>query len=198
LVLGVLALGGYAYVRDGRDHAVGGATFFIEYAVLPVRVAGVDLAVVRPSAIAVMDDCELVAYLSAMELEEIVSALSPYRPAVVAVDAPLSKPDGWLRDVERELRKLGYRLLPPLLGPMAKLTERGIRLAQMLGNAIEVHPKTSLRAMGLDPQLVYSRYRPPTKDHFDAVLAALTALAYLKGLYRSIGPFVLPLGNPCQ
>ncbi|AEA13137.1 hypothetical protein TUZN_1671 [Thermoproteus uzoniensis 768-20] len=163
-----------------------------------MRVAGVDLAVVRPSAIAVLDDCELVAYLSAMELEEIVSALSPYRPAVVAVDAPLSKPDGWLRDVERELRKLGYRLLPPLLGPMARLTERGIQLAQMLGNAIEVHPKTSLRAMGLDPQLVYSRYRPPTKDHFDAVLAALTALAYLKGLYRSIGPFVLPLGNPCQ
>lgn len=163
-----------------------------------MRVAGVDLAVVRPSAIAVLDGCELAAYLSAMELEDIVSSLSPYRPAVVAIDAPLSKPEGWLRDVERELLRLGYRLLPPLMGPMARLTERGMRLARMLGNAIEVHPKTSLKAMGLEPGLIYSRYRPPTKDHFDAVLAALTALAYLKGLYRSIGPFVLPLASPCQ
>ncbi len=163
-----------------------------------MRVAGVDLAVVRPSAIAVLDDCELVAYLSAMELDEIVAALRPYKPAVVAIDAPLTRPEGWLRDVEKELRKMGYKLLPPLMGPMAKLTERGIKLAQMLGNAIEVHPRTSMKAMGLNPQDLEEKYRPPTKDHLDAVLAALTALAYLRGLYRAIGPFVLPTRNPCQ
>lgn len=163
-----------------------------------MRVAGVDLAVVRPSAIAVMDDCELLAYLSAMELEEIVESLRPYRPLVVAIDAPLTRPDGWLRDVERELRKMGYKLLPPLLGPMAKLTERGIKLAQMLGNAIEVHPRTSMRAMGLDPRSLRDKYKPPTRDHLDAVVAALTALAYLRGLYKAIGPFVLPLEDPCK
>lgn len=163
-----------------------------------MRVAGVDLAVTRPSAIAVMDYCELVAYLSAMELDEIVSSLKPYRPLVVAIDAPLTKPNGWLRDVERELRRMGYRLLPPLLGPMARLTERGIKLAQMLGNAIEVHPKTSMKAMGLDPRRLRDRYKPPTKDHLDAVVAALTALAYVRGFYKAIGPFVLPTKDPCN
>jgi Protein of unknown function (DUF429). len=59
-----------------------------------VRVAGVDLAVVRPSAIAVLDGCELAAYLSAMELEDIVSSLSPYRPAVVAIVRPSAGPRG--------------------------------------------------------------------------------------------------------
>ncbi|MEL9990792.1 MAG: DUF429 domain-containing protein [Thermoproteus sp.] len=165
-----------------------------------MRVAGVDLAVTRPSAIAVMDGCSVVAYLSALELEDIVEVLSSYRPLVVAIDAPLSKPEEgkWLRDVERELRRLGYRLLPPLLGPMAALTERGIRLAQMLGNAIEVHPRTSIKAMGLKPEELTERYKPPTRDHLDAVAAALTALAYLRGAYRAIGPLVLPLENPCQ
>lgn len=165
-----------------------------------MQVAGVDLAVTRRSAIAVMDGCRVVAYLSALELEDIVEALSPYRPLVVAIDAPLSKPEKgeWLRDVERELRRMGYRLLPPRLGPMAALTERGIRLAQMLGNAIEVHPRTSMKAMGLKPEELADRYKPPTKDHLDAVAAALTALAYLKGLYKAVGPFVLPLENPCQ
>lgn len=162
------------------------------------RVAGVDLAVVRPSAIAVLDGCDLVAYLSAMEVEEIAAALAPYKPRIIAVDAPLSLPErGAMRDVERELRRMGYKLLPPLLGPMARLTEKGIRLAQLLGNVIEVHPTTSMRAMGLAPEYLAQRYHPPTKDHLDAVAAALTALAYLKGDYKAIGPFVLPLRPPC-
>ncbi|MFB6490066.1 MAG: DUF429 domain-containing protein [Thermoproteus sp. AZ2] len=162
-------------------------------------VVGVDLAVKRPSALAALRGCELLAYASAMEVEEIAEAARLFKPAVVAVDAPLTRPEGgYLRDVEVELRRLGYRVLPPLLGGMAQLTEKGIRLAAALGNAVEVHPTTSIRAMGLSKRALAAKYRPPTEDHLDAVAAALTALAYLKGLYRAIGPFILPLKSPCQ
>lgn len=161
-------------------------------------VAGVDLAVKRPSAIALFSGCDLLAYASALGVEDLVNALRVFRPAAVAVDAPLSKPSGGhLRDVEVELRRLGYRLLPPLLGGMAQLTERGIELARALGNAIEVHPRTSMAAMEISAGYIKSRYKPPTADHLDAVAAALTALSYLAGKYKRIGPFILPLENPC-
>ncbi|MFN7105975.1 MAG: DUF429 domain-containing protein, partial [Pyrobaculum sp.] len=129
---------------------------------------------------------------------EIVEAAAP--AAVVAIDAPLSLPPGGrgLRDVERELRRLGYRLLPPLMGPMRKLTERGIRLSKMFAvEVIEVHPSTSLKAMGLTRGDVARHYGVESRDVIDAIAAALTALTYLEGNYVRFGPFVLPTRRIC-
>ncbi|MFN3805293.1 MAG: DUF429 domain-containing protein [Pyrobaculum sp.] len=161
-------------------------------------VAGVDLAVARPSAVAVMRGCEAAALTWARGDWEIVEAAAP--AAVVAIDAPLSLPPGGrgLRDVERELRRLGYRLLPPLMGSMRRLTERGIRLSKMFGvEVIEVHPLTSLKAMGLTRGDLAAHYGVKSRDLVDAIAAALTALAYLEGGFVRFGPFVLPTRRVC-
>ncbi|MEM1519314.1 MAG: DUF429 domain-containing protein [Pyrobaculum sp.] len=162
-------------------------------------VAGVDLAVKRPSALAVLDNCELLLLAFAKSDEEIEKVISLMSPLVVAIDAPLTKPSsGGLRDVEKELRKLGHRLLPPLMGPMRELTKRGIELSKKLNTrVVEVHPLTSLRSMGVTRSEVGKKYGVYNVDLIDAIVAALTALAYLLGQYRSIGPFVYPTTRVC-
>ncbi|MCU7786407.1 DUF429 domain-containing protein [Pyrobaculum sp. 3827-6] len=163
-------------------------------------VAGIDLAVNRPTAIAVFRDCTPLYYGLAQTDVDIVSVASLLGPSIVAIDAPLSKPEGGggLRDVERELRRLGYRLLPPLMGPMRGLTERGIRLSKMIdGRVIEVHPLTSLRAMGMSREDLSRVLGLRHRDLLDAAAAALTAVAYARGFYREIGPFILPTARVC-
>jgi predicted nuclease with RNAse H fold len=115
-------------------------------------VVGIDLSIQRPSAVVAMDKCEVLYLALADSDDDITAVASLMRPFVVAVDAPLSYPQEGrgLRDVERELRRLGFNLLPPLMGPMKKLTERGIALSKKLScDVIEVHPLTSMKAMGL-------------------------------------------------
>jgi predicted nuclease with RNAse H fold len=163
-------------------------------------VAGVDLSVRRPSAIAVLDGCELAYFGLARGDDEILHAVSLLRPSVVAIDAPLSyPPEGRaLRDVELELARLGYRLLPPLMGAMRELAARGIRLSRRLQcEVIEVHPTTSLKAMGISREELGRAVGLSSRDLLDAYAAALTAVAYVKGLYRRLGPFVLPAARVC-
>ncbi|MCY0891039.1 MAG: DUF429 domain-containing protein [Pyrobaculum arsenaticum] len=163
-------------------------------------VAGIDLAVAKPTAVATLDGCSLVYLGLASADEEIVHAASLLDPAVVAIDAPLTLPEGGrgLRDVEVELRRLGYRLLPPLMGPMRGLTERGIRLSRMFrAEVIEIHPATSLMAMGLSRGELRRRFGIGHADLLDAIAAALTAVAYAEGRYKRIGPFVLPTARVC-
>lgn len=163
-------------------------------------VAGVDLSVRRPSAIAVFEECDLLYLGLGLGDRDVVKLVGLFKPAVVAIDAPLSMPPGGrgLRDVERELRRLGFRLLPPMMGGMAKLTERGIRLAGALeGVVIEVHPTTSLKAMGLSRRAIERWLGLRQRDLVDAAIAALTAVAYTRGAYRRFGPFVLPTARVC-
>ncbi len=162
--------------------------------------AGVDLALVRPTAIAVLGECELVTLAWALGDGDILRVLSLWKPRVVAIDAPLSTPPGGrgLRDVERELRRLGHRLLPPMMGPMRKLTERGMELAKRIeSEVIEVHPLTSLRAMGLAKREVAQHFGVESPDLVDAIAAALTAYAYHRGYYTRVGPLVLPIRRFC-
>jgi len=169
-------------------------------AILNVAVVGIDLAVRRPTAVVALRGCEVFYMGLAGEDGEVLRVASLARPRVVAIDAPLSLPEGGrgLRDVEVELRRRGYKLLPPLMGPMRLLTERGVRLSQALGaEVVEVHPLTSLRAMGLSRRRVAEWLGVEHGDLVDAAAAALTALAYLQGRYERIGPFVLPTARVC-
>lgn len=162
-------------------------------------VVGVDLAVKRPSALAALDGCNLLFLAFVRDDDELLQVVNLVEPAVVAIDAPLSEPaGGGLRDVEREMRRLGFKLLPPLMGPMRELTRRGIELSRKLrGPVIEVHPLTSLKSMGCSRRDVAKKYGIYDVDLVDAVAAALTAVAYIRGLYRSVGPFVYPTARVC-
>jgi Uncharacterized conserved protein len=165
-----------------------------------VIVAGIDLAVQRPSAIVVLEGCDVLYMALAGDDDSIISTASLMRPRVVAIDAPLSyPPEGrGLRDVEIQLRRLGYRLLPPLMGPMRRLTERGIELSRRIkGEVIEIHPLTSMKAMGVTREELRRRIGIGHKDLVDAFAAALTAVAYVKGMYKRYGPFILPTGRVC-
>ena len=74
--------------------------------------------------------------------EEILSKIRQIDPKIVAIDAPLSLPPGrksleerngnHLRECDRELLKKGIKFFPVTLGPMRKLTERGMRLKKIL------------------------------------------------------------------
>jgi predicted nuclease with RNAse H fold len=165
-----------------------------------VIVVGVDLSIQRPSAVVAINKCEVLYLALADSDDDITAVASLMRPLVVAVDAPLSyPPEGrGLRDVERELRRLGFNLLPPLMGPMKKLTERGIALSKkLMSNVIEVHPLTSMRAMGLTMEKLRRHLGVRHEDLIDAFAAALTAVAYVEGLYKRFGPFVLPTARVC-
>lgn len=159
-------------------------------------VVGIDLSLVRPSAVAVFEGCRPVYYALAMEDLDVARTALLLGPQVVAVDAPLTPGP---RDVERVLRGRGYRLLPPHLGAMRRLAERGMRLASMLSGTevVEVHPRTSLKALGIDRASLARILEVDHDDVLDAAAAALTALAYIGGLAERIGPFVLPKGLPC-
>jgi predicted nuclease with RNAse H fold len=163
-------------------------------------VVGIDLSIQRPSAVVAMNKCEILYLALAESDDDITAVVSLMKPLVVAVDAPLSyPPEGrGLRDVERDLRRLGFHLLPPLMGSMKKLTERGIALSKKLTcDVIEVHPLTSMKAMGLTREELRRRLGVRHKDLIDAFAAALTAVAYVEGLYKRFGPFVLPTARVC-
>lgn len=163
------------------------------------RVVGIDLAVKRRSSLAFMSGCELLG-IANLRADEVVEAVLSWGADVVAIDAPLSEPPPHRinRDVEILARKIGLRLLPPGYGPMRDLTRLGIRIAGELSGAtrvIEVHPSSSAKLMNLDRRALSRAFRG--MDQADAVISAITALAYLLGRYVEIGPLVLPLENPC-
>jgi hypothetical protein len=88
------------------------------------------------------------------EDEEILKETLEIAPRLVAVDAPLSLPEGrksieersniHLRECDKELLKRRIRFFPVTIGPMRKLTTRGIRVKEVLENegikVVEVFP----------------------------------------------------------
>ncbi|MCG3108216.1 hypothetical protein L3N51_00497 [Metallosphaera sp. J1] len=130
---------------------------------------GVDLAVKRKSAVAVMDgDMITVTFIDSDD--EIVDMCKG--ASVVAVDAPLTTAKGF-REVDRLFLSRGLRVFPPSF--ISSLTERGIRLSRRL-RAIETHPTSSLKLLGWDWRAISGN-----KDEADAVVCALTANLWLRG-----------------
>jgi len=106
-------------------------------------VIGLDLAGVatRPTGFCILRDMKAETFLAYKD-EEITSKVEKIDPQIVAVDAPLSLPKGrktieertkiHLRECDKELLTRRIRFFPVTLGPMRKLTCRGMNLREIL------------------------------------------------------------------
>ena len=110
---------------------------------------------------------------------------------VIAIDAPLSMPEDWFRDCDRELFALGFRPLSPKLRGMQPLVERAMKLAEKLRGkgheVIEVHAKASRAIIGLEKDWLEKEFGKLTEDEIDALACSMTAMVYEKGKFRAIG-----------
>jgi hypothetical protein len=129
-----------------------------------MSVVGLDLAGVetRPSGLCFLEDMMAVTSL-VYKNEELLEKIENGRHEVVAIDAPLSLPEGrksieqrtkvHLRECDKELLRRRIKFFPVTLGPMRKLTERGISLRRTLENegfrVIEVYPGGAQDILGI-------------------------------------------------
>ena len=120
-----------------------------------MTIVGLDLAGVdsRPTGFCVLEGLKAETSLAYGD-KEIIRWIDEVKPRIIAVDAPLSLPQGratieektdvHLRECDVELLKRGIKFFPVTLGPMRKLTSRGIRLRGVLESkgftVIEVYP----------------------------------------------------------
>lgn len=138
--------------------------------------------------------------------EEILEGVLSHAPSIVAIDAPLRLPkEGILRKADKEMIRLGYRVLPPSLPAMKKLTLRAIKINKLIleksYKTIEVHPTSTRKALSM-PLKEWERIqialqtlgiegdiktRPLTSHEIDAVTAALTAYLHMQNLTEAIG-----------
>jgi predicted nuclease with RNAse H fold len=129
-----------------------------------MSIVGLDLAGVetRPTGF-----CVLVGMKAETSLlytnDEVLKRTKENKPRVIAIDAPLSLPPGrksieertgvHLRESDRELLRRGIKFFPITLGPMRKLTERGIHLKDILESrhftVIEVYPGGAQDILGI-------------------------------------------------
>jgi predicted nuclease with RNAse H fold len=123
---------------------------------------------------------------------EIDALVDRFRPAVVAIDAPLALPEGRccaettcdcarfgiLRAVDRECIAAGYRPFPALLPSMVQLTLRGIGMAQRLIAAGE-------RVVETYPGMVQDILGIPRKRAGLGLLTAGLRRAGVRGIPRS-------------
>jgi len=129
-----------------------------------MSIVGLDLAGVetRPTGFCVLEDMKVKTCVF-YEDGEIIAKIRETKPRIVAIDAPLSLPAGrksidqrtgtHLRECDKELLRRRIKFFPVTLGPMRKLTSRGIRLKEILENAhfnvIEVYPGGAQDILGI-------------------------------------------------
>ncbi|MGD6808751.1 MAG: DUF429 domain-containing protein [Candidatus Bathyarchaeia archaeon] len=111
---------------------------------------------------------------------EIIQKTLDCNPEIIGIDAPLSLPAGrvsledrngpHLRPCDRELIKTGIKIFPMTLGPMRKLTKRGIMLRQLFEakgfRVLEVYPGGAQDVFGI----------PRKQRGLDKLLAGLESL----------------------
>ncbi|MCS7214243.1 MAG: DUF429 domain-containing protein [Candidatus Calescibacterium sp.] len=150
--------------------------------------------------------------------QDILNEIKKISPTIVSVgiDAPLSLPYGrkninssgpHFRKCDLELRKLGIKFFPVTLGPMRKLTARGIKLKR---NLLKIKPK--ILVAEVFPGALYDIFGIPrksikkilkffkyqkikikglhkniTQDEVDAVACAYTMYLFYKGKAKEIG-----------
>jgi len=137
---------------------------------------------------------------------DILKGIARSKPAIIAIDAPLSLPkSGILRKVDKEMIARGYRVFPPILQAMRKLTVRAIEINKLIADkgyrAIEVHPTSTrkalnmpskdwgkiqaiLKSIGVEGDL---KVRTLTPHEVDAVTAALTAYLHMQSQTKALG-----------
>jgi predicted nuclease with RNAse H fold len=129
-----------------------------------MSIVGLDLAGVesRPTGFCALTDMKAETCLVYTD-KEIVEKTVCNHPKIVAIDAPLCLPPGrksidertniHLRESDKQLLKMGIKLFPVTLGPMRKLTTRGIRLKSTLEaqklTVIEAYPGGAQDVLGI-------------------------------------------------
>ena len=140
---------------------------------------------------------------------DILKKIEEAKPDIIAIDAPLTLPYGrdsieqktnvHLRECDRELLRRRIKFFPVTLGPMRKLTARGISLRTTLEKkgfkVIEVYPGGAqdilriprkqrgldkLKA-GLENQGIKGLKNKMSDHELDAVTCALVGKLYLQG-----------------
>jgi len=183
-----------------------------------MKVVGIDLTGTekRASGFCVLETKTMEVQTSLLYTdEEIVKKIQEIKPKVVAIDAPLTLPKGrksieersnsHLRNCDKELLKRGIKFFPITLGPMRKLTKRGMKLKEILEKkgfkVIEVYPggaqdllgiprkqkgleklKSGLKKLGIK-----GLSRKMNDDELDAVTCAYIAKLFLDGDYEVYG-----------
>jgi len=104
--------------------------------------------------------------------DEIVSLAEKIRPLVIAIDAPLTdKPE--LRNCDKMMIKMGFRVLPPNFSHMRELSERGFSLSRKLNfEVIETFPTAVYKMMGIR--------KPKSKREIPDVARRLEEIARVK------------------
>jgi hypothetical protein len=129
-----------------------------------MSIVGLDLAGVesRPTGFCILKDMTAETFL-VHDDEEVLKRIEESKPKIVAIDAPLSLPAGresieqrtnvHLRECDKELLRRRIKFFPITLGPMRKLTNRGINLRRILENkqfrVIEVYPGGAQDVLGI-------------------------------------------------
>ncbi len=161
--------------------------------------AGVDLGLPhrRTTGVALLC-CRCRTIWTTQTTPTVAIALCTYlRPDLAAVDAPLSLPRrGTERGIEKISRALGYRLIPPLLGSMRRLTKTGMLLAETLERAnvkvVETHPRSALQSAGIvDLMRIVAPVRSGrscrlTRHMIDAAISSIVAAAYYFNLHVAL------------
>ena len=182
-----------------------------------MKIVGIDLAgsEKRPTGFCLLNqrlECKSwVLYSDKQILQEVFRA----KPKIVSIDAPLCLPKGrkslsqrgppHLRKCDKELLERGIKFFPVTLGPMRKLTARGIKLKKILERkgfkVIETFPGAAQDLLGLPrkqhgiEKLRKGLQRLGIKgiskkmggDELDAITCALVGLLFLKGEYQALG-----------
>ncbi|MCP8320058.1 MAG: DUF429 domain-containing protein [archaeon] len=186
-----------------------------------MKFIGIDLAGVetRDSGICILDE-ELKAKVSTLKNDDkIIDFIIKIRPDIIAIDAPLSLPfgrcclkdtcscrnKGHLRRCDRELLKMKIKFFPITLGPMRKLTERGIKLKNIIEEksikVIEVYPGGAQDMLGIPRkqkgieelrkglmEIGIKGISKVISDHeLDAITSALVGKMYIEGDYLALG-----------
>ena len=181
-------------------------------------VLGVDLAGVphRPTGICLLEDGRARTTLL-YEDREILDYASESKPVLIAIDAPLNLPPGrrsmsdrngaHYRPCDVELRRRKIPFFPITLGPMRKLTQRGIRLKRRLEaegfRVVEIYPggaqdiwkiprakrgREGLRR-GLSRLGIKGLTRAASDHELDAATGALVGWLYLIDQAEVLGDF---------
>jgi len=181
-------------------------------------VLGLDLAGVphRPTGSCLLEDGRARTKLF-YEDKEILDYARETKPVLIAIDAPLNLPPGrksmadrngsHYRPCDLELRRRKIPFFPITLGPMRKLTERGIRLKRRLETegfrVVEIYPggaqdiwripraKRSREGLrkGLARRGIKGLTRSASDHELDAATGALVGWIYLTGKAQILGDF---------
>ncbi len=191
-------------------------------------VVGLDLAGVetRPTGFCILKRMRVKTCLM-YKNNEILTLIDEVSPGIIAIDAPLSLPPGrqsieqrtevHLRECDKELLRRRIRFFPITLGPMRKLTVRGMKLKEILESkgfrVIEAYPGGAQDVLGIPRKqqgldklrkglqnLGLKNLNAQMSDHeLDAVTCAYIGKLFLENKSVMYGPpehsIVMPIDN---